>query len=1092
MGISHDYPSYSPGSIVMSTCLRVLTYSINDAYNRGYVDKGSVYYNLYNIGAGVVPALGNTKAPTFTWAGQPKWNPYTVANVGSLTSWGYNRLFALQAWNEFNYNSTLPEYRDFLSSFMQSSGFVDYSNTAITAIDNSKKFLDGTFSNMNDLITADITGVSTATAIFGQDLLNSGKAINLSTIASFGLPSNLLQNLAQNNASTPAVSLAMLASGLTTTEITSLSAGEETPTTSQQAMLYQAFGLVMGVDLHDVLVPLNCALTLTSLRDLLNPRMLFPKSYSTLTVPVFNVTPATTNSKTSYPIYVGAGTNSQLSLSSIKTQIGTLAVAGSPVTSEETTASSQVAPTGFSSYLQGIGIPEDIAVAAGAFGVTMQQIRNIAAVPIEKFAQIACNIETTAGLSIASTKVPANVSLVTRALPLIALGSGPVGTYTMSNFFGCMSGLPYAWRIIQGLINSAENSNLYRCYDEQYLAVTWQGALGHVTTTQRERVLVKWVQGYNPQEYVPPVSYDPPEYWPGTTDEKYAKAAIPFVEGTPEIPGHYQYDWQITGIVLDDAGGGYGRGMQNKKWSYDTHAPTPLVYISGGSGATAKTTIQINPNAGGTNNFVPGAFGRVTSLTLTYAGTWVQYADVTTTAPYVGRWDASGPTPAHPIPPVNNPPNPPLVYIECPPIGNGGVNSPAGTSGWPGMNSVIQGYTDQANPEIVVIRASKKATTDELNLQWDSTGTQLTLEQRARTIGLPPLPSPRSNELSTFPITQYSFVDAMPSYSKQIKPHMQSQTIEAITDMSSQGGPSMPAMMRETRNQERLIKAGIALDNNIEPDLPLAEASALIGNGSLPTAIAGAGIIRNGVEMTVPAYLEQMVQTPVDRGIPTLGTVVAGIIAMTNTTPIMMTISTSTAFPAGTTIVPVVVSGVVNPDTSTPIPTQTYYANVVPVTNTPITPTSVVGVPPTVSIPLYTDPALTIPAPGTDLVTTPDTGTALVQIGTLYIIIPSPNGYYDPVTETYILTPPGTPSTPSTPGTPRIPGTQGTPGTPGITAPNGAAIEPGSFAGNPYQHLMPPTLNVNLGSNTLLPSVPTIQEAIDQIIKCNCDCWATA
>ena len=1371
MGVSRDVGGYSLGTIVNDTCLRVLTYSINRGYNDHRIDPVAAYKGLYQIGQGSIPALGNSKAPTFTWAGAPKWNPYVYEN-GPITSWGYIRLFALQAWMEFNYNETLPEYRDFLASFMQASSFVDYSNTAITAMDNSKKFLEGTFSNMNDLMTADVTGISTATKAFGQDLINSGKVINLSTIASFGLPSNLLQTLAQNNASTQAVSLALLASGLTTSEISSLSSGVGTPTKAQQTKIYQAFALIREQDLKDVLVPLNCALTnLTTLCDLINPKLLFPTSFSTLTVPVYNTSTTPTNSKTYYLLYSNGAVNSQLSLTSIKEQIGTTILPGSPNVVEQTTVS-QTPAVGFGSYLDGMGIPADIMIAAGSFGTAMQQVRNLASVPIEKFALIVSNLETTSGLAISTSKVPTDQSLVAQALPRIALGSGPVGTYTMSNFFGCMSGLPYPWRAIQGLISSLENPNLYRCYDEQFLAVTWRRARGHVELITKEVVIQKWKQGRNPRLAVPAKSYDPPRFNTNTPHEEILDHSeeVSFIPGVDEVPGKYEYWWLITGIVLDNPGGGYWRGVQSKAYTYQDHAPAPLVKITGTSGATARTKILGNDNYGSHNNAVTGRFGQVVLLELTYAGVWVKYKEVTTNGPYVEWNQPDNPEPLHPIPDVKNPPNPPLVEIEGPPLGDGGSNCAYDPNeDYPySMNAVVQEYTNQANAEIARIKAANKATSDEMNLLWNSTGTQLTLEQRARTVGLTPVPVPRNNDLSAYPMSQYSFVDSMPGYAKQIKPHMQEQTIEAILDMATPGGQSAPAAMRESRNAERLIKAGIALDNNIEPELPTDQAAALIGNGSLPMAVPGSGIVRNGVEMTVPAVLEQMTQLPVDTSAPTQGQQIAALIGLSNTVPATITIPASTPFGTGPSVPIIITPAETNPyqvteirpqstlttygsgllltvtstDATTNLLTfsvyggmtsgaiavgtkitfsnvnnttaagafvtgrqytiaslgttnftlvgaasntvgltftatgcgtgtgyvnevmlgglvkdQAYYVISKPSSTTikisatfngpvlalstssgfnsanaytnalslslgnqttadlsPGTPLTfgrgnaglvryglqldtiyyvlyvvdvntftisetiggtiktldydmsgcVVYVDPavvcdstaklsanalvqfsnmnvlgvststfgslvsgttykvksildstrftladtglstvepsvntgcmmrsitasnaanitlantvyanvanvvttdnTITLPIYTDPGLTLPVDGGNI--NVSGGIVYIQIGTLYVITTAPDGYYDPTTQQYITT--------------------------NGPVPNGGPTAPGSFAGNPYKHLIPPELDTNLGSNTLLPSTPSIQEAINQIITCNCDSWAVA
>jgi len=146
------------GIIVNNSCLRLLTYAINDAYGRGQVNTAT-YNNLISIGSTSIPALGNSKAPTFNWTGYPNWaSDYTKTN--EVTRWGYVRLFALQGYNEFNYNNGLPAYKDYLSAFMAASSFVEYSNKAIMSMTNSQEFLDGTYSNMNDLISADITGIS--------------------------------------------------------------------------------------------------------------------------------------------------------------------------------------------------------------------------------------------------------------------------------------------------------------------------------------------------------------------------------------------------------------------------------------------------------------------------------------------------------------------------------------------------------------------------------------------------------------------------------------------------------------------------------------------------------------------------------------------------------------------------------------------------------------------------------------------------------------------------------------------------------------------------------------------------------------------
>ena len=142
---------------------------------------------------------------------------------------------------------------------------------------------------------------------------------------------------------------------------------------------------------------------------------------------------------------------------------------------QSNTLTIQAIPQGFGAYLDGI-LPPDIAKAAGSFSVTMQQIKNISSVPIEKFAQVVNSLETTKGLNINGTSVPVDSSLAQQGLSLLALGSGPAGTYTMSDFMGCMTGLPYIGLDIKGVIQQIETTNLYNIYKQLYLAVTWEQA----------------------------------------------------------------------------------------------------------------------------------------------------------------------------------------------------------------------------------------------------------------------------------------------------------------------------------------------------------------------------------------------------------------------------------------------------------------------------------------------------------------------------------------------------------------------------------------------------------------------------------------
>jgi len=952
MGVSPSETGYVLGTMCNNTCLRLLTYAIHDAFVRGYASGAdisvskTVYDELIYIGAGMVPALGNSKPTTFNWSGPAdagdstslaaqvrSWIPYTSANpYPEITSWGYIRLLALQARHEFNYNSTYystSEYKDFLSSFMCSYAFVEYSNAAITAVQNSKTYLDGTYSNMNDLISADILGVNLSAKMFGLDLIDIGKAIDLSSIDSFGLPSKLLVSLQKYNAITPSLTLALLSSGLSQAEVNTILASG-TPTVEQETKIYGAFTIIADQDLIDILVPLNCKIALNTLADLLNVKKMFPRSYSSMTVPVYNTTFSNANSKIYYPIYVGSALNPNLTSAPVMSAVGTIIPTSMPpeVTSVTNPVFTPQEPfIGFGSYLFTI-IPTDIGIAAGAFSVSMLQIKNILSVPIEKFAQSVINLETINGLAVNGSSVPAHLPLIMPGSNLIALGSGPQGTYTMSNFFGCMSGLPYSVARIQeitamvrdvpGEAAKSGGSSLYDIYKELYLAVTWERAIASVQYTTYE------VES-------PPLTFTT---W-----------------------------YHATGVTITDQGGGYGRAG----------ASPPVITMTGGS---ATSTI-------GTDKTNVGTFGRVTALSFSSG------ADLL---------------------------SPPTISIDFPP-GTGSFS-----------NSIVQGYIDLANAEIAAIRTKFPALSAELNTLWDATGTQLTREQRSRSIALPPVPVPKNTWLSSFPITHYSFVDSIPRYALNTNPHMYAQTLEAISNMSTVGGQSIVAMMRQERNQARLAPVGIPLDNNIPVMPPLTEQSSLLANGLDGGSIMS--FMNQAVSAT--ALIEVTADTTIDGG---------GIV------------DTITVTNPG--------SGYTEAPTVTIVPTGL---------GDGATATTILNSDGTIDVILdsggsgYTEPPL--------VTFTGGVSTTLVS--------PSSSGTYDSVNNTYYITDPLFGSTGGSGN--NISGQS-------HAVDTGGAVEPGSLSGSPYSNLIPPNLNTLYTSGILLPASQTPTEAIGEVTVNNCDCW---
>lgn len=413
--------NYTKGTIVSDTVLNNLVDSIKLAYDLLQTTDVTQtdYDNLISIGSSSIPALGNAK-------------PSTVASyTGAITQFGFLRLLPKQAYDEFTYGGG---YGSFLRSFATCYSYINLKNTTIATLVNSLSFMDIAYSNMNDLITSDIAGVNPATLYWGQDLIRSGRVLDLAKIRTFGSPSNLLLTFQDNKAITKALSMALLTAGLTTQEILDILSGDKLATLTQEKKIYAAYGLIMGNDLKDILVPLNCRTEgLTILTDLLDLKKIFPNSYSSLTVPKYNVRTGPTNSKTYYLIYQNGGTTPQIA--EYGNRLGNV-------------------------------LPLDIAVSCGSFSAAMQQIKNIAAIDIERFSQVVTNLETVTDLTINGSNVPTNPALVNSILASLALGSGVNGQYTMYDFFGAMVGKKYPLVSVKNYILKLQTDTLAQIYSD--------------------------------------------------------------------------------------------------------------------------------------------------------------------------------------------------------------------------------------------------------------------------------------------------------------------------------------------------------------------------------------------------------------------------------------------------------------------------------------------------------------------------------------------------------------------------------------------------------------------------------------------------
>lgn len=674
---------------------------------------------------------------------------------------------------------------------------------------------------------------------------------------------------------------------------------------------------------------------------------------------------------------------------------------------------------GFGSYLKGI-LPDDLAVAAGAFSMTMLQVRNIQKAEFEKFAQITASIEVTnKGLpKVNGTDVPVNIPKAQEDRTILALGSGPDGTYTTSDVVGCMSGLPYSWGEILRGIKEAQTEKLKNIYQENFLAVTWEAA-----------------------EVSPTVILETRE-----------------VEISPGPPPVYQTEYRCAGFIIDNKGGGYGRGG----------ASGPI--ITADNGGTGVGVVGTNPSEAA--SLGGGTYGRIIGAVLTNPGAWVL-------AP----------------PTAISIQAPPTATLAVQPNGNkstGGTNTSSGTSGWPNMNNVVQDYVNQGVSEVNYIAATKPQVVSDLNVVYDQAGTQLEIEQRARYSAIAPVPIPRSLWVTHYPLTTSTFVDAVASYAPQTLPHMYAQTLEAISNLSTVGGQSLVAMLRAERNAERLWKLNTPSENFVPGELKDEIVAVLNGNGTVPTAKEGLkvrginGNPNNPVTIyTPPALLAQY--TGDDIGTVPAGSLITpkpfGYFNPNNNKYYVTNKTVSTAEPGSSGPYKRItrLNNAVSNNINLLGPAKDGTGPARPIKKSLVDPASIqsgTNVTSPKQVTVGTNPLLAQLG-----ITLPNQTSLPAQPGTN---IPDPNGI-----QPGINVPAGAPNPNVIELEPIVVVTTGLEVPEGLGSPLdiGEPEYPGSLARSNAIDALPLTLDAPYLSAVLLPNTLTVDEAIDEVIKCNCDCW---
>lgn len=686
--------------------------------------------------------------------------------------YGFIGCVARQAYYEFWYDTNTRrsnQYFEFARSWQQNYQYQDQTNKKINSFDETKTFIKGNYSNINDLTTSDLAGVNLAFKSFGNDMINLGKTIDLSTIYQFGLPSAFLKSLQKNSALTDALRFALLYQDISTTELEKILVPTSQPTPIEEKKIYEAFKIITGNDLGDIKIILNIATQgLNSLADLLDPKKMFPNSYISLTVPKYS--PDTLSAKIYDFIYVGGNVNTRIQ--------------------------------NWGDYLEGI-LPSDLAIACGAFMCAMNQVKNIKTMDVEKLSQVISNLEVTNKdlPQVNSTDgVPGSVALANQELDRIALGSGGKGVFRFCDFFGAMSGWPYRdeYAPAQQLLSQLQTQELTNVYKKLYqksLFNNW----AYISRGKGWADSIINTTGINPfytyDVFTPTASFGVGSTTVGINAQQ---ASLPI--NTLNLVTNSGRSARVP-----DGNGGYNSG---DLWGQNTNAYSTgqlVSFIDGDSGTPSLATTYVVLSSGANT---------VTFQSIVDPVSNPNYQPNPALPNYDPRQYIAPPVPGWPGLSQSISTSSKVLIWE------------KEYNGYPGngiLDGTVQNLVDGANLEILRIQNNNQQAVNRLNYYWDRIGTQLYLEQRAI-----PLSITQTNNV--FSGANRSDLDswtrALEEYAEKTEYCEASPILDAISDTGDIGGQSIVAAQREARNARRLTNVGGETDNDVPDEANSAQATA--------------------------------------------------------------------------------------------------------------------------------------------------------------------------------------------------------------------------------------------------------------------------
>jgi len=234
----------------------------------GNILSAGVINDIETLAANTCSALSNSVPPAYSSLGQQMTAVILAEALVDICSNNVSKL--TQAVN-------------------QAQAYTSQTSTFINSAVNSQTYLANTFTTMNSMISGSVTSVNPATSIFGSDLKNLGRLINLRDLNNFGSPLALVQQLYALGGVVPTLSTAFINEGIGTDIVINLSSPTVSVTDKIQHQMYTAMTKITGDALTQVLTVFGVTTVgIMTMADLLNPLKLFPNSYQSLLAPTAN------------------------------------------------------------------------------------------------------------------------------------------------------------------------------------------------------------------------------------------------------------------------------------------------------------------------------------------------------------------------------------------------------------------------------------------------------------------------------------------------------------------------------------------------------------------------------------------------------------------------------------------------------------------------------------------------------------------------------------------------------------------------------------------------------------------------------------